>query len=199
MFPIYSNIFPHIEIPAFKRPSLKWVEFVIKFKEILQSHVYLNNSQKLHYLQQHASGIAKKAILGFFNDERRYIRLKYKFGEKSRMTEAHFTKVTKGKQKANDGDNGLTEFYYSLSDCIITLGQLNYESDIYSTFHQIIRHLPNKFYSRWGIHCLSLRRMREAALLDMEVWLPDRIETSTEQYLLSKRSKQNQHQLKQGY
>ena len=151
---ILQQNLPRMEIPTFNRSPLQWVEFVIKFKEIMHNHVYLNNSQKLHYLKQHVSGLAKRAILGFSNDERGYIlslkRLKYKFVEKSRMAKAHLTKVTKGKQRANDGDKGLIEFYYSLSDCNITLRQLNYEYDIYSTdtLRQTIRRLSNKFYSR---------------------------------------------------
>ena len=40
-----------IEIPTFNGSALMWVEFVIKFQEIMHNHVYLNNSQKLHYLQ----------------------------------------------------------------------------------------------------------------------------------------------------
>ena len=117
----------------------------------MHKYVYLNNSQKLHSLQQHVSGILKRAILGFSNDEKRYIlslkRLKHTFGQKSRIVEAHFTKVTKVKQIANDDDKGLIEFYYSHSDCIIMLCQLNYQSDIYGTdtLHQTIRCLPNKF------------------------------------------------------
>ena len=138
------------------------MEFMIKFKEIVHNHAYLNYSQKLHYLQQHVSGIAKRAILGFSSDKRGYIlslkRLKYKSGEKSCMAEAHLTKVMKGKQIANYNDKGLIESYYSLSGCIITLHQLSYESNVYSTdtLCQTIRHLRNKFYSRWGEHCLSL-------------------------------------------
>ena len=196
---------PRIEIPTFNGSLLKWVEFVTKFKETVHNHVYLNNSRKLHYLQQHVSGIAKTAILGFSNDERGYIlslkRLKYKFGEKSRIAETHLTKVTKGKQIANDNDKGLIEFCYSLSDCVITLRQLNYKSDIYSTdtLRQTIRRLPNKFYARWGEHCLSLRRVREPTLLDMEAWLHDRIEASTDPYLPPKLPKQNQHHPKQDY
>ena len=41
---------PRIEIPTFNGSSFKWVEFVIKFKEIVHILVYLNNSQNLHYL-----------------------------------------------------------------------------------------------------------------------------------------------------
>ena len=123
----------------------------------------------------------------------------YKFGEKSRIAEAHLTKVTKDKQTANGDDKGLIEFYYSLSDYIITLRQLNYESEIYSTdtLCQTIR-LPNKFYSQWEEHCLSLRRVREPTLLDMEAWLHDRTEASTDPHLPPKLPKQNQHHSKQG-
>ena len=38
-----------------------------------------------------------------------------------RIAEAYLTKVTKGKQVANDDDKVIIEFYYSLTDCIITL------------------------------------------------------------------------------
>ena len=83
----------------------------------MHNHVYLKNSQKLHYLKQHVSGLVKRAILGFSNEERGYIlslkRFKYKFVEKSRMAKAHLTKVIKGKQRANDGDKGLIELLFS--------------------------------------------------------------------------------------
>ena len=49
--------------------SLKWVKFVIKFKEIVDNDFHLKSSQKLHYLQQHISGIAKRTMLGFSNEE----------------------------------------------------------------------------------------------------------------------------------
>ena len=129
------------------------MEFMIKFKEIVYNHAYLNYSQKLHYLQQHVLGIAKRGYILSLK------RLKYKSREKSYIAEAHLTKVMKGKQIANYDDIGLIESYYSLSGCIITLHQLSYESSAYSTdtLCQTIRHLRNKFYSRWGRTLLQLK------------------------------------------
>ena len=99
---------PCTEIPTFNGSPLKWIEFVIKFQKIVHNHVYL---------EQHVSGIAKRAILGLSSDKRGYIlslkRLKYKFWKKSYIAEAHLTK-------------GLMKFYYSISDCIITLRQLSH-------------------------------------------------------------------------
>ena len=94
--------------------------------------------------------------------------------KESRIAETHLTKITKSKQIANDDDKGLIEFYYCLSDCMITLRQLNYESDTYSadTLCQTICRFSNKFYSRWvSTNCLSVKHMREPRLVDMETWL----------------------------
>ena len=60
-------------------------------------------------------------------------RLKYTFGQRSRIAQAHLAKITRGKQIRKDDDKDLLEFYYTISDCLITLHQLNYESDINST------------------------------------------------------------------
>ena len=66
---LHQNL-PRIEIPTSNGSPLKWVKFVIKFREIVHNYVQLKTSQKLHYLQQHISGIAKRTILGFSNKER---------------------------------------------------------------------------------------------------------------------------------
>ena len=96
--------------------------------------------------------------------------IKYKYWQKPGITEAHLTKVTKGKQIASDEDKGSIELCYSLSNCLITLRQLNYESNIYraDTLCQTTLRLSNKFYSQCGEPCLTLRRMREPRLVDTE-------------------------------
>ena len=91
----------------------------------------------MHYLQQHVTGEARHAIHGFSTDKRGYVlslkRLKNTFGQRSRIAQAHLAKITRGKQISKDDDKDLIELYYTISDCLITLHQLNYESDINST------------------------------------------------------------------
>ena len=74
----------------------------------------------------------------------------YNFGYRSRIAEPHLIHVTKEKQITNDDDKCLLEFHYTLGDCLITLQQLNYEYDTYSTdiLHQTIRQLSCKFFMR---------------------------------------------------
>ena len=106
---------PSIQKPLFNGSPFTWVEFVTKFKDIVHDQSYLNNSQKLHYLQQHVTGEVRCAIHGLPTDKRGYNlflkRLKYTFGQRSRITQADLAKITRGKQISRDDDKGLLEFY----------------------------------------------------------------------------------------
>ena len=63
---------------------LKWVEFVIKFKELVHGQVYLAVNQRFIFLMQHVEGETKRAIQVFSTNKNGYIlalkRLKYMFG-----------------------------------------------------------------------------------------------------------------------
>ena len=78
--------------------------------------------------------------------------------------------MTREKQINKNDDKGFFEFYYTISNCLITLHQLNYESDINSTdvLRQTIQRLHSKFYGRWSEHCFKLRSIRETTLIDLE-------------------------------
>lgn len=83
-------------------------------------------------------------------------KVKYIFGQKSRIAQTHLSKVTRGIQITNNDDQCLLEYYYTVSDSLVTLTQLGFESDLYSTdiIRQALRRPPSKFYSRWEEHVL---------------------------------------------
>ena len=77
------------------------------------------------------------------------------------------------------------EYYYTISDCIVALSQLNYATDLFSSdiLQQVIRRLPPKFHGKWAEFCFTLRRTKEPTLVDFENWLQDRILAFKEVYL----------------
>ena len=115
-------------------------------------------------------------------------RLKFIFGQRPRIAQAHLSKVTRGKPTGNDDDAGLLEYYYTISDCLVTLKQLNYQSDLYSTdiLRQAIRRLPSKFHVKWGEYCLKFGEYSEPNLLNLEKWLNERVLASRNLYLPQK-------------
>ena len=141
------------------------------------------------YLLQHLEGEAKRAVQCFSNDKVGYImalkRLKYMFDLKLRLCQAYIQKMIRGKQIGNDDNKTLMEYYYTISDCIVALSQLNYTTDLFSSdiLRQVIRRLPPKFHGKWAEFCLTLRRVKEPTLVDFENWLQDRILAFKEAYL----------------
>ena len=77
---------PRTEVPKFDGSPIKWVDFITKFKELVNDQPFLNNHQKFIYLI-HVEGEAKRALKVFSSSRGGYIlalkRLKYMFGQRS--------------------------------------------------------------------------------------------------------------------
>ena len=59
---IVQQSLPRMEVPKFNGNPMKWVEFVIKFKELVQD---LTVNQRFIFLMQYVKGKAKRAIQVF--------------------------------------------------------------------------------------------------------------------------------------
>ena len=85
----------------------------------------------------HLEGEAKISVSGFSHDTRGYIlslkRLKFLFGQRSKVAQAYLLGVTRGDQVPDHDVESLVEFYYTISDCLVALRQLNYASDMFSS------------------------------------------------------------------
>ena len=173
---------PKVKIPTFDGSPALWVEFITNFKELVHDQQYLNNAQKRIYLLQHLSGEAKRSVQGYPENRSGYIgslkRLKFMFGQRSRIAQAALQRVTSGKTIGNDDQAGLVEYYYTISDCLITLKRLNYVSDLHSsdTLRQAVRRLPSRLHNKWAEYCLSVRRKNEEpSLIHLESWVQARV------------------------
>ena len=180
---------PKVEIPTFDGSPLSWVEFIVKFRDVVHDQPYLNDKQRNQLLLQHLRGEANRAVKEYANDPRGYPqslkKLKYLFGQRSTVARAVLTKVTKGKPVGNRDTEGLSELYYSICDCLITLSQLNYVSDLYSsdTLYQTVQRLPSGLLTKWSERSLAIRKQQlEPNLLHLEVWLKDRLLALKEVY-----------------
>ena len=172
---------PKIELPVFDGAPLDWVDFVIKFRDIVHRQPYLADSQRHQLLQQHLRGEAKSSVRGYINDVCGYVMslqtLKHLFGRRSTISRAVLQKVVKGKQIGSDDVKALSAFYYSINECLVTLKQLNHISDLHSseTLQQAIQRLPIYLQHKWCERSFSVSRTEEPSLLHLGVWLRDRL------------------------
>ena len=190
---------PRLQVPDFDGSPLHWVDFITKFKDMIHDPAYMTDIQRKTHLLKHVKGKAKRAIKGYAKDSRGYVltlkRLKYMFGQKSAIAKATLTNVTEGKVLEPDDVAGLEELYYSISDCLVTLKQLNYASDIFSsdTLRLAAKRLPVRLHSKWAEHCLSIRgRNLEPSLIDLEAWLQLRVLAQKDLPEISRSKRQQQ-------
>ncbi|XP_066913979.1 uncharacterized protein [Clytia hemisphaerica] len=190
---------PRIRIPWFDGTPSSYVEFITSFRDLVHNQGYLTTLQKCIYLHQAVRGEVKRSIQGFRNDHEGYVlalrRIKYMFGQRSRIAESVITKIVDYKPIGNRDQTSLTEFYYTLSDCLVTLRKLNYVSDLYSTdiLRQACTKLPQYLLHKWADYCLTLRRSCEPNLTHLEAWLQERILASKDSYLPRKNDDRKDH------
>ena len=174
---------PRTKIPIYEGSSLLWVPFITKFYTLVHKQAFLNDEQRSMYLLDHLDGEAKRSVKGFTHDTRGYYlsmkRLKFLFGQKSKVAAAYLADVREGKQILDDDVEGFTEFYYSVSDCLVALRQLNFVSDVFSsdTLRQAVRRLPSRLHMKWAEHALRIKQYghTEPNLFDLEPWLQSRV------------------------
>ena len=176
-----NQYLPKVQIPTFDGAALDWVEFITKFYEVVHRQEYLSDTQRNQLLGQHLKGDAKRAVKGFATDSRGYVmslkQLKYHYGQRPDIARAVLGKVTGGKPVPDHDVKALTDFYFSVSDCLVTLNQLNYVSDLYSsdTLRQAVRRLPSKLQIRWAENSIRIREHSEPSLVHLERWLQARV------------------------
>ena len=188
---------PKIELPIFDGTPLKWVNFIVKFREVVHKQEYLHNSQRNQLLIQHLEDEAERAVRAFANNPKGYVlslkKLKYIFGQRSTVARATLQKVTKGKEIPNDDVEGLSELCYSITECLTVLKQLNYESDLNSsdTLRQVIQRLPRGLQLKWGEHSIIVKRFQEPSLVHLEEWLHARVLARKEANLPASKKKKD--------
>ena len=172
---------PKVELPNFDGAPLEWVDFIVKFRDIVHKQPYLTDSQRHQTLNQHLRGEAKSSVKGYVNDPFGYVMalrtLKHLFGRRAIIARAVLERVLKGKVIGSDDRKGLSSFYYNINECLVTLKQLNYISDLHSseTLQQAVQRLPMFLQHKWSERSLSVRRTEEPNLLHLGSWLRDRL------------------------
>ena len=128
---------PKAKLPEFNGSPYDYVEFIVKFRDIVHNQPYMTDAQRHQVLNQKLQGEAKSSVKGFVNDPCGYVMslrtIKHLFGRRSTIARAVLGKVLKGKVIGNDDVKGLSTFYYSIKECLVTLKQLNFVPDFHSS------------------------------------------------------------------
>ena len=146
-------------------------------------------------LQSHLRSEAKHLVSGLGYSGKNYAEalkeLKRAFGHKIKVARAFLNTVTVGPPVAPRDAQALHRFYVALRDCVTTLQQLNYSSDLYSYDNvlKIANRIPLDKVARWNSYVRDASRVREPSLIDICDWLRDQVDAEFNPFAVSTESR----------
>ena len=141
-------------------------------------------------LQSHVKGDAKSLIHGLGYSGRNYAtclqELKGAFGHRVKVARAYLERITNGPAIQTHDIQSLKQFYLSIRDCVTTLSQLNYMADLRSCdlLMKTSKRLPSDKIPKWNERANSILKTREPTILDLQVWLKERLDADTNPYAI---------------
>jgi hypothetical protein len=190
---------PRVELPLFDGTAIMWPRFVEQFYIQVHSRPGLTDSRRMDLLQSHLKGEAKRLIQGLGYSGRNYVQalkeLKFVFGHRVSVARAYVNVLTNGGIIPSCDSLALRNFYVSVRDCVTTLRQMNYVSELSSgdVLQRTSKRIPNDKRVRWNDYVRKICHSREPGLPDLEAWLKDCVDSDFNPYAIEARpSKQYQ-------
>ena len=178
---------PSVELPLFDGSALMWPRFAEQFFTQVHCRPGINDTRRMDLLQSHLKGEACSLVRGLGYSGRNYAQalkeLKNAFGHRVRVARAYLDTVSTGSIIPGDA-SALRQFYVSIRDCVITLQQLHYSSDLYSSdiLLKTAKRLPQDKVAKWNFHVRNISRTREPNLIDLLNWLKDHVDAAYSPY-----------------
>ena len=170
---------PKVEVPVFEGAPIAWPRFVEHFQIKIYCRPGISDSRRMDLLQSHLKGEARLMVQGLGYSGRNCAQalqeLKRAFGHRVKVARAYIEKVTAGPVIPSREPQALRKFYVSVRDCITTLQQLNYVSDLYSAeaLTQAARRIPTDKASKWNSQVVRISKSREPTMFDLQTYLQD--------------------------
>ena len=184
---------PKVDLPCFDGAPITWPRFIEQFHVQVHSRPGLADSRRMDLLQSHVKGEARKLIQGLGYSGRNYAQslkeLKFAFGHRVHVARAYINSLTSGGILQSCDANALRNFYVAVRDCVTTLHQMNYTSELFSCdiLQRVSRRIPSDKRTRWNEFVRRISSSREPNLIDLQDWLKNCVEAEFNPYAITSR------------
>ena len=139
-------------------------------------------------LQSHLRGEASQLVRGLGYSGKNYVQilkeLKNAFGHNIKVARAFLNTIISGPAVSSHDAYALWRFYVSIRDCVTTLQQLHYTSDLFSS-DVVVKTTSRIAYDKvawWNAHVRDVARKKEPNLIDLLHWLKDQVDVDFNLY-----------------
>ena len=179
---------PKFELGKFDGAAHDWPDWIGRFKSVVHDQTFLNNNQRLAYLQNAVTRAAKTEIQYLREDGASYslaLRvIKSRFADASKIVRAAISKLNDAPSLRVNDFAGLTKLYQALRSALVTLHRQKFIADILSetNLSMVVEKLPEALATKWTMAVQKHEGQGRPNLFDLDRWLSAQVRCR--QYLI---------------
>lgn len=173
-FSALERSLPKFELGKFDGSPLDWPSWIGRIKSIVHDQPFLNNNQRLTYLQNNVTGSAKSEIQLLGEDGGNYIlalrMLKVRFVDPGKIVRAAIVTLRDTPPPHLQGHGGLAMLHQTLRSTIATLHRQRFITDPLSETNLSIavEKLPDDLASKWTMEVQKHEGQGRPNLFDLD-------------------------------
>lgn len=180
-FSAMERSLPKFDLGKFDGSPLAWPSWIGRFKSIVHDQPFLNDSQRLVYLQNTVIGAAESEIQFLGEDGANYIlalrMLKARFADSGKIVRAAITALKDTPSPRPQDHAGLTRLYQALRSTVATLHRQRFLADLLSetNLNIAVQKLPGFLQSKWAMEVQKHENQGRPTLFDLDRWLSEHV------------------------
>ena len=160
---------------------LHWPLWIGRFKRIVHDQPFLNDSQRLAYLQNTVTGAAEAEIQFLGEDGANYIlalrMLKARFAHSGKIVRVAIAALKVIPSLRPQDQTGLTKLYQALRSTVVTLHRQRFIAYLLSetNLNIAVQKLPLPLQSKWAMEVQKHEGQGRPNLFDLDRWLSEHV------------------------
>ena len=178
-FSAFEHSLPKFDLSKFDGSPLSWPHWIGRFKSIVHDQPFLNDSQRLAYLQNIVTGAAKTEIQYLGEDGANYAlalrMLKARFADAGKIVRAAVNTLRGTPSPRIQDHAGLAQLYQALRATVVTLHRQRFIADLLSETNlaMAVEKLPDPLASKWAMEVQKHEGQGRPNLFDLDRWLSE--------------------------
>ncbi|KAK3700581.1 hypothetical protein QZH41_001579 [Actinostola sp. cb2023] len=153
----FERSLPKFELSKFDGSPMAWPDWISRFKSVVHDQPFLNDNQRIVYLQTLVTSAAKTEIQYLGEDGMSYTLalriLKSRFADAGKIVRAAITQLKNTPSPRTHDHHAIVKLYQALRSAVVTLHRQRFIADLISETNLaiVLEKLPDQLATKWAM------------------------------------------------
>ncbi|KAK3748501.1 hypothetical protein QZH41_000351 [Actinostola sp. cb2023] len=177
----FERSLPKFELSKFDGSPMAWPDWISRFKSVVHNQPFLNDNQRMAYLQTLVTSAAKTEIQYLGEDGMSYTlalrNLKSRFADAGKIVRAAITQLKNTPSPRTNDHHAIVKLYQALRSAVVTLHRQRFIADLISETNLaiVLEKLPDQLAIKWAMEVQKHECYGRPNLFDFDRWLSEQV------------------------